>query len=203
MGREALNRKKTGKSQIVTEGETTMADEKVNATAAQDQAKTPEAPKQTTPSVVELQAEIEKLKKAISASNADAKKRKDEAAEWQEKYKSTLDEQKRKELEAEETMKRVMAENEQFKAEKRISTYAAKLMGAGFDENTASSMAQSLPDGIPDSFFEQQKAFNEAQKQAIKTSNINAQPNLPVGQSLSSADAMSAAEKNLRKQFGL
>lgn len=180
-----------------------MADEKVNETAAQDQAKSPEALKQTTPSVVELQAEIEKLKKAISASNADAKKRKDEAAEWQEKYKSTLDEQKRKELEAEETMKRVMAENEQFKAEKRISTYAAKLMGAGFDENTASSMAQSLPDGIPDSFFEQQKAFNEAQKQAIKTQSINAQPNLPVGQSLSSADAMSAAEKNLRKQFGL
>ena len=177
-----------------------MADEKVAVAQAQEQPK----PEQTkTPTIEELQAENEKLKKAISASNADAAKRKKESEEWQGKYKATLDEQKRKEFEAEEELKRIRAENEQFKAEKRVSTYAAKLMGAGFDEATAASMASSLPDGVPDSFFESQKAFNEAQKQALKTQNLNSQPNLPVGSTPSSGDTMSEMEKQLRARFGL
>ena len=179
-----------------------MADEKVAVGQAQEKEQPkPETPK--TPTIEELQAENEKLKKAISASNADAAKRKKESEDWQGKYKATLDEQKRKEFEVEEEMKRIKAENEQFRAEKRISTYAAKLMGAGFDEATASSMATSLPDGIPDSFFEQQKAFNEAQKQALKTQSLNSQPNLPVGSTPSSGDAMSEMEKQLRARFGL
>ena len=176
-----------------------MAEEKT--VDAQPQAAAPA--EQKAPTVAELQAEIEKLKKSISASNSDAAKRKKEAEDWQTKYKSTLDEQKRKELEAEENIKRIMAENEQFKAKERISTYTAKLMGAGFDETTASSMASSLPDGIPDSFFESQKAFNEAQKQAIKTQNITAQPNLSKGLPPSTSATVSEEDKKLRKWMGL
>ena len=176
-----------------------MAEEKT--VDAQSQAAAPE--EQKAPTVAELQAEIEKLKKCISTSNSDAAKRKKEAEEWQGKYKSTLDEQKRKELEAEENIKRIMAENEQFKTKERISTYTAKLMGAGFDETTASSMASSLPDGIPDSFFESQKAFNEAQKQAIKNQNINAQPGLSKGLPPSTSNSMSEEEAKLRKWIGL
>jgi len=174
-----------------------MADEK---TTQAEQPK-PEQPK--VPSIEELQAENEKLKKAISASNADAAKHKREAEDWQSKYKSTLDEQKKKEFEAEETLKRLTAENEQFKAEKRVSTYTAKLMGAGFDQATASTMASCLPEGIPDSFFEGQKAFLEAQKQALKTQSLNSQPNLPVGAAPSANDATAAQEKQLRARFGL
>lgn len=155
------------------------------------------------PTLEELKAENEKLKKAISASNADAAKHKRDAEEWQGKYKATLDEQEKAKLEAEETLKRLTAENEQFKAEKRISAYTAKLMGAGFDQATASAMASTLPDGIPDSFFEGQKAFLEAQKQAFKTQNLNSQPNLPVGAAPSTGDTMSAIDKQLRASFGL
>ena len=42
-----------------------------------------------------------RLKKAISASNADASKRKKEAEDWQGKYKATLDEQAKAKLEKE------------------------------------------------------------------------------------------------------
>ena len=156
-----------------------------------------------TPSIEELKAEISNLKKAISASNADAAKRKKESEDWKSKYESTLDEQKKKEFAAEETLKQLKAENEQFKTEKRIADYSAKLMGVGYDQTTASAMASTLPEGIPDSFFESQKTFIETTKQTLKAQTLNSQPNLPVGQPPSSADAMSALEASMRKQFGL
>ena len=164
----------------------------------------------TEPTVAELQAQIQelmaekdKLKQAISSSNSDASKRKKEAQEWQEKYKSTLDEQKRKEFEAEETMKQMSSELASFKERERISSYKSKLMSAGYDDATASTMASALPEGIEDSFFESQKSFIEATKQAIKEQTINSQPNLSTGMPPSATSAEKTEDEKLREWFGL
>ena len=73
------------------------------------------------------------------------------------------------------------AELNALKTEKRISTYTAKLLEVGFDAQTAASMAMSLPEGISDDFFTQQKTFLDAQKQLAKTEALNNQPGLSVG----------------------
>lgn len=149
-----------------------------------------------------LTEEKEKLKQAISASNSDASKRKKEAQDWQDKYKATLDEQKRKEFEAEEARKRLDEELTEYKVKERILKYKNKLMSAGFDETTAETMATSLPDGVEDSFFDSQKAFIEATKQTVKTQLINSQPDLSVGMPPSTTESNKDSD-DLRRWFGL
>ncbi len=131
--------------------------------------------------LADLQAEKEKLKKAMDAACSDAAKFKKDANNWQEQFKSTLDEQKRKEFETEEAHKQLLAQLSEYKTKERIATYKSKLMTAGYDEATASTMSTALPDGVEDSFFEAQRAFLEATKQTIKTQTINSQPSLSVG----------------------
>ena len=165
---------------------------------------------QATPSTEDLQAKIleltaerDHLKEAISASNADASKRKKEAQDWQDKYKSTLDEQKRKEFEAEESRKQLEEELTSYKTRERISTYKSKLLSAGYDDATAGTMAQSLPEGIADDFFEAQKNFIEATKQTIKTQTINSQPDLSTGMPPSTTEEMNSEDAKLKKWFGV
>ena len=171
---------------------------------------TEETPK--TPSVEELQAKLsaleaekDKLKKAMDAACSDAAKQKKEAAKWQDQYKATLDEQKRKEFETEEANKALLAQLNEFKAKERISSYKAKLLAVGYDESTANTMASALPDGIEDTFFEAQRTFLESTKQSIKTQTLNSQPNLSVGTPLStpSEPKRSPEEENLRRWAGL
>jgi FtsZ-binding cell division protein ZapB len=168
-----------------------------------------EAP--NTPTVEELQAKLsaleaekDKLKKAMDAACSDAAKQKKEAAKWQEQFKATLDEQKRKEFDAEEATKALMAQLSEYKSKERISTYKSKLMSAGYDDITASTMATALPEGIEDTFFEAQRAFLENTKQTIKTQTINSQPGLSVGMPpTTTADAKAKEDADLRKWFGL
>ena len=172
-------------------------------------AQTEDAPK--TPTLEELQAKIvameaekEKLKKAMDAACSDAAKQKKEAAKWQDQYKATLDEQKRKEFETEEANKALLAQLNEFKAKERVASYKAKLMTAGYDESTANTMATALPEGIEDTFFEAQKAFLESTKQSIKTQTLNSQPNLSVGTPPSSSnEAQSSEDMTLRRWIGL
>ena len=170
---------------------------------------TPEPNK--TPTVEELQAKLtalesekEKLKKAMDAACSDAAKQKKEAAKWQDQYKATLDEQKRKEFETEESNRQLLAQLAEYKTKERIASYMSKLMSAGYDDATATAMATALPEGVEDSFFEAQKAFLENTKQTVKTQTLNAQPGLSVGVPLTTpADAKSAEDDNLRRWMGL
>jgi hypothetical protein len=168
-----------------------------------------EAPK--TPTVEELQAKLlameaekEKLKKAMDAACSDAAKQKKEAAKWQEQFKATLDEQQRKALETEEASKQLLAQLAEYKTKERVASYKAKLMSAGYDDPTASTMATALPEGVEDSFFDAQKAFLDNTKQAVKTQTLNAQPGLSVGTPPSTPkDATSTEDDNLRRWIGL
>ena len=140
-----------------------------------------------------LKADAEKVKKTISNANADA-------ASWKEKYRSSLDEAKRKEEERAEADEALRAELTALKAEKRISTYTAKLLEVGYDAQTAATMAASLPEGISDDFFAQQKSFLDAQKQLAKTEALNNQPGLSVGTPPATFEKV---DEDIRRWMGL
>lgn len=159
-----------------------------------------------TPTLEDLQKEIaalkaendtlkrdgEKLKAAQSNASADA-------SEWKKKYHSTLDEASRKEAERLEAEQAMRDELNALKTEKRISSYTAKLMEVGFDAQTAAQMAMSLPDGITDEFFTQQKSFLDSQKQLAKTEAINNQPKLTVGE----PPTVTKEDADIKRWFGL
>lgn len=175
-----------------------------NATPQAEETPKPPTVEELTAKLAALEAEKDKLKKAMDAACSDAAKQKKEAAKWQEQFKATLDEQKRKEFEAEESNKQILAQLAEYKNRERISSYKAKLMSAGYDDSTASTMATALPDGIEDSFFESQRTFLEATKQAIKTQSLNSQPGLSTGMPpATTPESKSREDAQLRKWFGL
>ncbi len=161
----------------------------------------------TAQSIAELQAEIErlkgevaqteKLKKSVSEACSDA-------AEWKRKYRETLDENERAKQEQAEKYSNMENELNTYKAEKRVNEYFAKLVSAGYSPEVAQNMATSLPEGVPDSFFEGQKAFLEAKTQEIKTQILNSQPSLSTGMPpVTTADTQAQENNDMRKWFGL
>lgn len=153
--------------------------------------------------IKELEDLTGKQKSAIDNACSDASKHKKEAAEWQEKYKATLSEQEKKELEAKQREDEMLSELSALKAEKRIASYKSKLMEAGYDADTAARMAEALPDGVSDEFFANQKSFLEQKTQEIKTNALNSQPTLTNGNAPSKTDTDDAEMANLRRWAGL
>lgn len=143
-----------------------------------------------------MQGTIDKQKASIDNASGDA-------AEWKRKYRSTLDDATRKEQEQTERLSQIEAELAGYKTRDVKNGYAQKLVDAGYDMATAKAMADGLPEGVPDTFFESQKTFLANKTQELKTAAINSQPNLPAGATPSSQDAQSAEDAKLRKWFGL
>lgn len=139
--------------------------------------------------------EITRLKAALSKANS-------EAAEWRRQYKATLDEAKQKELDAAESRKKELEELESLRKDKRISTYKARLMDAGFDGATADLMATALPEGVSEDYFTALKTFNANQRKAADVAALNKQPGLSVGLPPSGV-GKSDEDKMLDKIFGL
>lgn len=137
-----------------------------------------------------------RLKAALSRANS-------EAAEWKRKYSATLDEAKRKELEAEEIRKQELAELEELRKDKRINSYKAKLMEAGIDGAAADLMAKALPDGVAEEYFTATKTFISNQRQAFQTETLKNQPGLSVGLPPTTADARKEELNRMRSAFGL
>ena len=115
-----------------------------------------------------------KLKKALDNACSDA-------ADWKRKYRETQSEQERLAAETAEKYAALEAENKAYKERERIATYQSKLMGAGYDEQTARAMAGSLHEGIGDDFFAAQKRFLDEQKQKAIANELNKQPALSAG----------------------
>ena len=107
---------------------------------------------------------------------------------------------KEKRLEKE---KNLQAELEAYRNKERISNYKAQLMTAGVDAETASVMANALPEGVSDDYFAATKAFIEAKTQSLLSESLNKQPNLSVGMPPNAAQVATEEENKLRHYFGL
>lgn len=184
-----------------------MADDVKNEAVAQAEVQA-EAPKE--PTLEELKAMVAKLEAEKAQAEANSEKQKktinnvsSDAAEWKRKYRETLDETTRKEQEQAERFAEMEAKISAYEAERRTNTYFAKLIDAGFDPDTAKAMANSLPEGVSDTFFEAHKAFIDSKTKEIKEQTINAQPNLPTGAPITAVDAQKMEQNKIRGYMGL
>lgn len=179
-----------------------MADEKSTETVTTEQAtETPEAPK--TPSVEELQKQIEALnnainkqKKAIDSASADA-------ADWKRKYRSTLDETARLEAErkeADEAKDRRIAELERKEV---VAGYLKQAMAVGYDADLANMTAEAMVNGDMTKVFEGIGKLVEAVKTRTTTENLGKQPGLSPGKPLNPNDIVSAELAKIRRAAGL
>ena len=152
--------------------------------------------KELEATIASLKGEIEKLKQANSNASSDA-------ADWKRKYRETLDEAERKKQETEEAISNMQSQLEAYKTNERIASYTTKLIEAGFDADTAKSMANVLPEGVGDEFFTSQKSFLENQKLKVKQESLNSQPSLTQGMPMSGKTAEQLEEENMRRWMGL
>ena len=141
-------------------------------------------------------AEIVKLKAALSKANA-------EAADWKRQLREKQSETERAEAERLEREKLREARIAELEAKDRISTYKDKLMEAGIDAAAADLMARSLPEGVKDDYFTAVKTFNTAQREAIETAALNKQPGLSVGMPPTAEQAQKDELNKLRGYAGL
>lgn len=182
---------------VITEEKVTGATENV-ATATETPSATPKEP-----TLEELKAMIKALEEKESKSKEAISKACADAADWKRKYRETLDGAEREKQEQAERFTDMQTRLAQYEAKDRINTYTQKLVSVGYPIEQASRMAEYLPDGVADSFFEEQRAFLEAQRQAIKTNQLNAQPNLPIGAPPSANDLPDKEVSDYRRWMGL
>lgn len=107
------------------------------------------------------------------------------------------------EIEKQEQFKKLNEELAALKKEKNISTYKAKLIAQGYDEKLALDTATAMESGEFDKVFDNQKSFLENQKKQWETTNIQKQPTLTSGKTLTSGDVKTVADNALRRSFGL
>lgn len=140
--------------------------------------------------------DLNKLKAALSKSNSEAAEYKRALREKQSEAERAEAERAEKDRERDELLKTLLEE-------KRISSYKANFMAIGYDADTADVMARNLPDGVSDEYFAANKAFLEAQKQALLSESLNKQPGLSVGTPPTAAQAQREEENKMRHYFGL
>lgn len=162
-----------------------------------------EEPKAKEPTLEELKAMLKALEDKESKSKEAISKACADAAEWKRKYRETLDDATREKQEQADRFADMESRLKAYEAKDRVNTYTQKLVAAGYPIDQASRMAEGLPDGIADSFFEEQRAFLEATKQNIKNEKLNSQPNLPAGTPPSPATSADKEMADLRRWMGL
>lgn len=167
-----------------------MAEEKIEV-------KTPETEKvQEAPKPQEDNAELLRLKAALSKANS-------EAAEFKRQLREKQTEQERAEAERADAAKKLQDELAEYRKRERIASYKSKLMEAGVSADMADLMAKSLPEGVSDDYFATTKQYFEKQKQEIRAEALKAQPTLSVGTPPTSQSAAEAENAKYRKWIGL
>lgn len=182
---------------VINEVNVTEATENV-ATATETSSATPKEP-----TLEELKAMIKALEEKESKSKDAISKACADAAEWKRKYRETLDGAEREKQEQADRFTDMQTRLAAYEAKDRVNTYTQKLVAVGYPIEQASRMASGLPEGVADSFFEEQRAFLEATKQTIKNQSLNAQPNLPIGAPPSANDIADKETNDLRRWMGL
>jgi len=141
------------------------------------------------------EAEINKLKTALSKANS-------ESAEWKRQFREKQTEQERAEAERAENEKAMQEELRSLRRDKVVSGYAKQCMDMGYDSGLAAECAEAMADGRFNDVFAIQQKFMEAKTKEIEAAALNKQPGLSAG-----APPVNAAEKaeanKMRQIFGL
>lgn len=119
-------------------------------------------------------AEITKLKAALSKANSDA-------AEWKRQFRDKQTEQERAEAERAEAEKALQEELNTLRRGKVIDEYAKKCMGMGYSTDLAAECAEAMADGRFNDVFAIQQKFMEEKTREIEAAALNKQPGLTPG----------------------
>ena len=147
------------------------------------------------PKAPDNNAEITKLKTALSKANS-------EAADWKRQFRDKQTEQERAEAERAEAEKALQEELASLRRGKVLDEYAKKCMSMGYDESLAAECAEAMADGRFNDVFAIQQRFMEAKTKEIEAAALNKQPGLSAGAPPVSATDK-AEENQYRKYFGL
>jgi hypothetical protein len=140
-------------------------------------------------------AELEKLKAALSRANS-------QAAEYKRALREKQTETERAEAERAEADKAMREELETLRKEKRVSDYMGKCLALNMDADLAGKTANALADGDMDSVFDCLKAFVEATKTRLNNEALNRQPGLSAGIPPTKNNTVDTDYENMRRWMG-
>lgn len=122
-----------------------------------------------------------------------------EAAEFKKKWKATLDDKEKIELEQKESREALERRVAELEAEKSLNENTTRFIALGYDEKKAKETAQALIDGDMDKVFANQQAFMKAQADKIKAELLKDTPKPDAkkndGMTLDDLKAMTLDEK--------
>ena len=118
---------------------------------------------------VDMSAEVERLKNALSKSNS-------ENAEWKKKHREALSEEERKAQEMADRMKQLEEQNATLLRESSVSKNKAKFLAMGYEEALASDAAEALADGDMEKLLSYQQKHQEAFEKKIRADALKSTP---------------------------
>ena len=141
-------------------------------------------------------AEIAKLKAALSKASSDA-------AEWKRQLREKQSETERDAAERAEQEKAMREELETLRKERRVSDYTGKCLALNMDADLAGKTANALADGNMDAVFDCLKAFVEATTTRLNNEALNRQPGLSAGTPPTKGNTEDEITAQLRRYAGL
>lgn len=114
-------------------------------------------------------AEIERLRSAITKSNADA-------AEWKKKHNALLTADEQAKQEQEDIFKEMQEELATLRREKSVSDAKSKLLSIGYSEKLCSAAAEALCDGRIDDIIQSFSEFIKSHDAEMKAAAFSKTP---------------------------
>lgn len=151
------------------------------------------------PAPVEAKAddgEVTKLKQRLNEVTS-------ESANYRRQLHEKMTADEREKAEREEKWNALINENATLKREKYTGEYTTRYMGMGYPADVARALADTLPEGLPDSFFESQKSFLDSTIQNTKAQLLSQQPQPTQGSPLTSTQAEDLEMEKYRMYAGL
>lgn len=115
------------------------------------------------------EAEINRLKAALSKANS-------EAADYKKQLRTKQTDDEAAEAERKANMEKLTQENADLKRSIALSEKKAKLLGMGYDEQLVDSTATAMVDGDMDTVMANQSKYLEAQKKVILADKMKKTP---------------------------
>ena len=143
-----------------------------------------------------VNAEVEKLKAALSKANG-------EAAEWKRQLRAKQTETERAEAERAEQEQAMRAELAELRKEKAVSDYTAKCVALNMEADLATRTANAMADGDMNAVFDCLQAFIEATTTRLRNEALNRQPGLSAGTPPHKGNTDDELTAQLRRYAGL
>ena len=132
-------------------------------------------------------AEIKKLKDMLSTRNS-------EVADFKRKWRDTLDEAQKAELERKEANDKLIEELNTLRTEKKIKEYETSFLGTGYSAELAAASAKAMVEGDTATVFANLAQFVADQKKLMEANALNHQPTLTSGSSVTAKDTITKAQ---------